>query len=98
MAAEGGVQLGPKTRTDRCYNSSSLFRTAKVMVGRKANCCPFISKSFKRSINAFCDITRMYENMCFTANFLKSEKLWKGRIDLTYFWRGSQTDQRHTLL
>lgn len=85
MAAEGGVQLGPKTRSfcilikystwsdsDTCYYSSSLFRTAKVMVGRKANCCPFISKSSKRSINAFCDITRMYESMCFTANFLKS--------------------------
>lgn len=47
MAAEGGVQLGPKTRSfcilikystwsdsDRCYNSSSLFRTAKVIVVR----------------------------------------------------------------
>lgn len=28
----------------------------------------------------------------------KWSKLWKGRIDLTYFWRGSQTDQMHTLL
>lgn len=47
------------------------------MVGRKANCCPFISKSFKRSINGFHTSQGCMKECVLLQTFWKWSKLWR---------------------